>query len=688
MPVPRQTGLKINHDWVTVRERQAGQGGNHSWRLTDSQDCMHSHSTLGFWQGKTMTVLWQAWQSIWRSWSVAKVFQNLGVGLSFAILFMVSINLASLPGKITAIWLPAALTLGAMLRWGPSILPGVFVGAFAIVVMALWDVDPPIPLASLLFASLVFALSETLQPLLAVICLQWLRRRFSSRSIPSYAHWFKTVPRVSSFIVAAIVAPMLPALLGTLAWFAAALIQPQDMALTWLTWWLPAAMAHLIFVPPLLLLNPTQPRPWPYGAEESIALFCAFALLLYLTFGRGYVIDYMFLPLLILAVFRLGLLSASLCLAIIAFMAIYATNLGLGSFVRESPHQSFIFLQSFLAVLSLTILVLSAVIAERQTSQQRLQQTLASLEMQVEKRTEELQKSENILTGFFSASPIGMGILDENLRFVRINPVLADISPTPILTPEDATAQVPELAAAIQAAYQQVMTTQVALIDQEIDVFLGDDPPVKRTWLLSCFPIQGEAPATAQVGLVLLEISDRKRLEATLQQQAEVDALTQIANRRAFDRHLQLEWSHCLRSQQPLALILCDVDFFKAYNDRYGHPMGDQCLIQVAQVLQQSARRPADLAVRYGGEEFALLLPNTYLDSARQIALSLQARLRELEIVHGGSKVSGYVTLSIGLVIHTPQPGETAEALVLAADQALYDAKRQGRDRLVISPWA
>lgn len=84
-----------------------------------------------------------------------------------------------------------------------------------------------------------------------------------------------------------------------------------------------------------------------------------------------------------------------------------------------------------------------------------------------------------------------MGILDENLRFVRINPVLANISPTPILTPEDATAQVPELAAAIQAAYQQVMTTQVALIDQEIDVFLGDDPPVKRTWLLSCFPIQG-----------------------------------------------------------------------------------------------------------------------------------------------------------------------------------------------------
>lgn len=347
MPVPRQTGLKINHDWVTVRERQAGQGGNRSWRLTDSQDCMHSHSTLGFWQGKTMTVLWQAWQSIWRSWSVAKVLQNLGVGLSFAILFMVSINLASLPGKITAIWLPAALTLGAMLRWGPSILPGVFVGAFAIVVMALWDVDPPIPLASLLFASLVFALSETLQPLLAVICLQWLRRRFSSRSIPSYAHWFKTVPRVSSFIVAAIVAPMLPALLGTLAWFAAALIQPQDMALTWLTWWLPAAMAHLIFVPPLLLLNPTQPRPWPYGAEESIALFCAFALLLYLTFGRGYVIDYMFLPLLILAVFRLGLLSASLCLAIIAFMAIYATNLGLGPLCASLPTSRLFFSSLF-----------------------------------------------------------------------------------------------------------------------------------------------------------------------------------------------------------------------------------------------------------------------------------------------------------------------------------------------------
>lgn len=182
---------------------------------------------------------------------------------------------------------------------------------------------------------------------------------------------------------------------------------------------------------------------------------------------------------------------------------------------------------------------------------------------------------------------------------------------------------------------------------------------------------------------MLLEISDRKRLESALQRQADVDALTQLANRRAFDRHLHLEWSHGVRLQQPLTLILADVDYFKAYNDCYGHPVGDQCLIQVAQVIQQSARRVGDLAARYGGEEFALLLPNTTLETAQQIAATLQARLQGVGIVHAESVVSPHVTLSLGLATHVPQPGEFSQALILAADQALYAAKRQGRNRWV-----
>lgn len=625
----------------------------------------------------------------WRSWPGYRLALGVGVAVGFALLFMASVNLASLPGKITAIWFPAAFTLAALLRYGPTILPGVFVGAFAIVIVGLWDTGLSWP--SLLWASLVFSGCETLQPLLAVWGLQgfrpgWLTRIHRARPTQALSpDWFQSVPRVLRFIGASVVSPILPALAGSLTWQAVGLIEPADVPLTWLTWWLPAAMAHLIFVPPLLRMHHPQP-PWGRGstlAQASIGLFGAFMLLLYLTFGQGYPIDYIFLPLLMLVVFRLGLLSASLCLAIITVVAIYATNLGLGAFVREAPHESFLYLQSFLAVLSFTILILSAVITERQVSQQRLEETLASLELQVEKRAEELRQSENILAGLFAASPVGLGILDESLRLVRMNPVLANLGFSSSLPLGEGSILMPDLAQAIQSAYQQVVRTQTALIDQEVETTTTAEVEIQRTWLLSCFPIQGLDPVTTQVGVVLLEISDRKRLEASLQQQADLDALTQLANRRAFDRHLQRVWGQCLQFQQPLSLILCDVDYFKAYNDRYGHPMGDQCLVQVAQVIQQSARRPGDLAARYGGEEFALLLPNTPQETAQHIATTLQAHLHDLAIVHTDSAVSHHVTLSLGLATHVPQRGEFSQTLILAADQALYTAKRQGRNRWV-----
>lgn len=629
--------------------------------------------------------------SSWRSWPLNRLAQGVGVAVGFAVLFTVSVNLASLPGKITAIWFPAALTLVVLLRYGRGALLGVFGGALAIVIVGLWDTGLPWP--SMLWASLVFACCETLQPLLMVWSLRWMKHPLSPRlavrpPMPPTGTWFKTVPRVFRFIAAAVVSPILPALAGSLTWQSVGLIEPSALALTWFTWWIPAAMAHLIFVPPLLLMRRPHPPRWAnlwttHRMQEAIGLFCAFMLLLYLTFGRGYLIDYMFLPLLILVVFRLGLLAASLSLAIITLVAIYATNLGLGSFVREAPHASFIYLQSFLAVLSLTILILAAVIAERQASQHRLQEILASLELQVEKRTEELLKNENILTGLFAASPVGLGILDDSRRFVRLNPMLVELGFSAMQPLAEMSTPAPELVSAILSAYRTVVRTQSALIDQEVATTTAPTVEIQRTWLLSCFPIQEKNPITTQVGVVLLEISDRKRLETALQQQADLDALTQLANRRAFDRHLKRAWGNGLRTQQPLTLILGDVDHFKAYNDYYGHPMGDQCLVQVAQVIRQSIRRPGDLAVRYGGEEFALLLPNTPLEAARPIALAIQARLRQLDLAHARSTVSPQVTLSLGLATHIPKVGEFPQMLIVAADQALYDAKRQGRNRLV-----
>ncbi len=170
---------------------------------------------------------------------------------------------------------------------------------------------------------------------------------------------------------------------------------------------------------------------------------------------------------------------------------------------------------------------------------------------------------------------------------------------------------------------------------------------------------------------------------------SEIDDLTQLANRRSFQRHLIDEWQRAVRSRSPISLILCDIDYFKPYNDTYGHPAGDECLRQVANAIGQSIRRPSDLAARYGGEEFVILLPNTDADGARQVAKDAGAKVRSLKLDHKSSKVSPYVSISLGVTTVTPTQSMAMSVLVDTADLGLYKAKQQGRNRLVMRrPWA
>lgn len=172
---------------------------------------------------------------------------------------------------------------------------------------------------------------------------------------------------------------------------------------------------------------------------------------------------------------------------------------------------------------------------------------------------------------------------------------------------------------------------------------------------------------------------------AALVELAAIDSLTSLANRRSFDDRLDWEWRRLARKQQPLSLILADIDFFKRYNDSYGHQAGDACLQRVAQVLRSSLMRPADFAARYGGEEFAIVLPSTNLAGAEQVAERIREQVSTLAILHAQSE-RGYVTLSLGVACLTPQPHQDAIALLQTADQALYAAKTAGRDRVVLSP--
>ncbi|QQE64720.1 hypothetical protein GFS31_14010 [Leptolyngbya sp. BL0902] len=178
------------------------------------------------------------------------------------------------------------------------------------------------------------------------------------------------------------------------------------------------------------------------------------------------------------------------------------------------------------------------------------------------------------------------------------------------------------------------------------------------------------------------------QLNQELQRLAHSDGLTQTANRRYFDAYLDQEWYRLGREQQILSLILCDVDYFKPYNDTYGHQAGDECLKQLALVFQQETQRPADLVARYGGEEFAIILPYTDTQGAITVARQIRHSLATLAIPHASSP-QGQITVSMGIATALPQPTRFTSALIAAADQALYQAKTQGRNSYCVAEdWA
>lgn len=171
-----------------------------------------------------------------------------------------------------------------------------------------------------------------------------------------------------------------------------------------------------------------------------------------------------------------------------------------------------------------------------------------------------------------------------------------------------------------------------------------------------------------------------KRLTDDLRNATMLDSLTQIANRRRFDERLTREWLRCARTNEPISVLMVDVDHFKRFNDTYGHLAGDVCLMQVAEVLRSSCQRPADLAARYGGEEFSILLPGVAMDGAQHVADRILKALKVLALPHANSPTAAHVTVSIGIGYfdRVLQSGNERE-LLAASDKALYAAKGAGR---------
>jgi diguanylate cyclase (GGDEF)-like protein len=196
-----------------------------------------------------------------------------------------------------------------------------------------------------------------------------------------------------------------------------------------------------------------------------------------------------------------------------------------------------------------------------------------------------------------------------------------------------------------------------------------------------------------QIAMMMLSEQRLEAANARLTELSATDGLTGIGNRRAFDATLQTEWGRAARDATDLALLVIDVDHFKSFNDRYGHPAGDECLRLIAAVTQQNLRRPPDFAARFGGEEFVAVLPGTDEAGARDVAQRVRLAVLNACMAHEGNPL-GRVTISIGAASMAPRPGDAAQKLIDLADRALYSAKQGGRnqvrtasDGMTLGPW-
>jgi two-component system, cell cycle response regulator len=302
------------------------------------------------------------------------------------------------------------------------------------------------------------------------------------------------------------------------------------------------------------------------------------------------------------------------------------------------------------------------------------------------RQTDDLEEKNAFLTSILNSSRDGIAVFkavrDSDGKIAKflsliVNPVASQIFKTNSLEINLLESSQREL---FELFYQAIETGIVIEKD-----YVDRDDSVQTWYQLAIARLGDSVVATFH------DITEHKQIElfwqatnSALYIQANIDSLTQIFNRRRFDEYFLQEWQRCTREQQPLGLILCDVDFFKSYNDRYGHQAGDRCLQKIAQAISYAVKRPGDLVARYGGEEFAVVLSNTNIEGTEYVARKISQAIRAFNITREDRKESPYVTVSSGVSCLIPDRTTSLDILIESADRALYEAKDRGRDRVVV----
>lgn len=386
-------------------------------------------------------------------------------------------------------------------------------------------------------------------------------------------------------------------------------------------------------------------------------------------------------PSLVMLIFYSGFTGAMIAIELICCISVYLTlhgfgRLGHSALAHPTSHDhSILFLQLLLGLIVLIGFSAAVLLAERRAFSVRLKTSERQYRLLAESSRDVIIQTN--LDGICQfVSPASMEVLGYEPAELRGHPFERGIH-------ED------DLAACTNT----LQDIRLSLTREAVLTYRATTKDGRSIWVEGCLRATTDDAGDVTGSIITLrDITEHKRLQhelqeacTTLEHQASFDALTSVANRRRFDAIFDQEWRRAQREFQPLALLLVDVDEFKAYNDSNGHPAGDDCLRLIAQTLGAYARRPGDMVARYGGEEFAVLLPMTDLNGACVLAEKIRLAVELLKMPHPTAQ-GGVATISIGAAAAIPMPEATAGSLLEDADRALYLAKGNGRNRVEAKP--
>jgi diguanylate cyclase (GGDEF)-like protein/PAS domain S-box-containing protein len=579
------------------------------------------------------------------------------IALTYFLLAKAGLALAIGTKQVTAVWPPTGFALAVALICGRRVWPGVALGAF---LANLTTAEP-------VLTALGIAAGNTLEALAASSLLRAGRFRADLRRKEDVA---------SLLLCGGVAGPLISATVGVASLRLGGVIGSFS-ASTWSTWLLGDMTGALIFAPPILVLAPYLGRLRPAvkyrRLVEAALTLLALTAVAAVIFGAGPPArPYLLFPLLFAATLRLGQPGAVAAVVLVSVAAVWQTALGHGVFGAGASDTGLLGAQVFVAVLALTSLLIAAVVSER---------VHAEVELELSERIgSELRAAERLSRELLEAAPDAMVIVDSEGQITLVNAqttALLGYSRDELIG-RPVELLIPTSVAAGHANHRQAYRASPAVRPMGAGLQLsarhkdGHEIPVE----ISLSPLHTDGGHLVLASI--RDITERRALERQLRYLADHDSLTGLRNRRGLEDALS---AHAAAGGEDGALIVLDLDHLKSVNDTLGHGVGDELIVAVANVLRKRVRG-TDTVARFGGDEFAILLPHADEPAARDLAARLVTEIREHTVVFGEG-VQHRASASVGIAMLAAATAGEIDALS-AADQAMYDAKQGGRDQVAV----